>query len=144
MPIRVPVEEFTTPDPITAAEDMTVDDLRLLMEKHGIRHLPVVRGTAVVGVLSDRDVRLFSGLNEAEKLQVRASDIMAVDPLSVSADTPLDEVAYLMSERKVGSVIVKDENDELLGIFTATDALNALIEIVREGSSAATSEQDPE
>lgn len=132
MPIDVPVEEFTTPDPITADESVMVDDLRLLMEKHGIRHLPIVRGREVVGVVSERDVRIFSGLSAAEKFQVQASDIMAENPLCVTAGTPLDEVAYRMSERKVGSVIVKDDEGELLGIFTATDALNALIEIVRE------------
>lgn len=132
MPIDVPVEEFTTPDPITADESVMVDDLLLLMEKHGIRHLPIVRGREVVGVVSDRDVRIFSGLSAAEKFQVQASDIMAENPLCVTAGTPLDEVAYRMSERKVGSVIVKDDEGELLGIFTATDALNALIEIVRE------------
>jgi acetoin utilization protein AcuB len=132
MPIDVPVEEFTTPDPITADESVMVDDLRLLMEKHGIRHLPIVRGREVVGVVSDRDVRIFSGLSAAEKFQVQASDIMAENPLCVTAGTPLDEVAYRMSERKVGSIIVKDDEGELLGIFTATDALNALIEIVRE------------
>lgn len=132
-PINVPVNEFTTPDPITVKEDMLIDDLRRLMEKHGIRHLPVVRGDTVVGVISDRDVRLFSGLTVAEKFQVQAADIMATDPLTVSANTPLDEVAYAMSEKKVGSVIVKDENDQFLGIFTVTDALNALIEIIRAG-----------
>lgn len=135
----VPVEEFTTPDPITANEEMSIDDLRHLMEKHGIRHLPVVRGNSVVGVISDRDVRLVSGLTVAEKLQVRASDIMAAAPLTVSASTPLDEVAFAMSDKKVGSVIVNDEDGRFLGIFTATDALNALIEIVRKGSTPAQS-----
>jgi acetoin utilization protein AcuB len=137
LPTRVPVEEFTTPDPITANEDMTIDDLRHLMEKHGIRHLPVLRGDTVVGVISDRDVRLVSGLTFAEKLQVQAADIMATDPLTVSATAPLDEVAYAMSEKKVGSVIVNDEDGRFLGIFTATDALNALIEIVRGDAAPA-------
>ena len=81
----VPVDEFTTPDPITANEDMTIDDLRNLMEKHGIRHLPVVRGDRVVGVISDRNVRIVSSLPIAEKDQVRAADIMAADPLTVIA-----------------------------------------------------------
>lgn len=127
------VEEFTTPDPITANEDMMIDDLRSLMVKHGIRHLPIMRGNTVVGVVSDRDVRLVSGLTVAEKFQVRAADIMATDPLTVIATVPLDEAAYAMSENKVGSVIVMQEDGQLLGIFTATDALNALIEIVRRG-----------
>ncbi|MCC6610380.1 MAG: CBS domain-containing protein [Burkholderiales bacterium] len=128
---NLPVEEFTTPDPVTANEDMMIDELRRLMEEHGIRHLPVVRGNAVVGVISDRDVRLVAGLSSRHKLQVRAADIMAADPLTVSAATPLEDVAYLMSDKKVGSVIVNDEKDRFLGIFTLTDALNALIEIIR-------------
>lgn len=128
---RVPVEEFTTPDPVTANEEMTIDELRDLMEKHGIRHLPVVRGDSVVGVLSERDVRLVAGLPATDQLQVRAADIMTTDPLTVVASASLDEVAYAMSDQKVGSVIVKDEDGQLLGIFTASDALNALIEIVR-------------
>ncbi len=134
---RVPVDEFTTPDPITTNEDTSIDDLRLLMEEHGIRHLPVVRGDTVVGVISDRDVRVVSGLTAMEKLQVRAADIMAPDPLTVSAATPLDDVAYAMSEQKIGSVIVNDEDGRFLGIFTASDALNALIEIVRGGGASA-------
>ena len=138
LPISMPVEEFTTPDPVTADENVMVDDLQLLMDKHGIRHLPIVRGNRVVGVISDRDLRLFAGLSAAEKFQVRAGDIMAEHPLTVSASLPLDEVAYAMSERRIGSAIVNDENGELLGIFTATDALNALIEIVREKRAAAT------
>lgn len=136
MPTSVPVEEFTTPDPITADEDMAIDDLRNLMEEHGIRHLPVVRGATVVGVISDRDVRLVAGLTAAEKRQVRAADIMALDPLTVRASTSLDEVAYVMSENKVGSVLVEDEDGRFLGIFTATDALNALVEIARGAPAA--------
>jgi acetoin utilization protein AcuB len=132
MPLtNVTVEEFTTPDPVTANEDMSIDELRLLMDEHGIRHLPVMRDDTVVGVISDRDIRLVSGLSLAEKHQVRASDIMAPDPLTVSASARLDEVAFAMSEKKVGSAIVLDADGKLLGIFTATDALNALIEIIR-------------
>lgn len=135
-PIRVPVEEFTTPDPITAADDTTVDELWRLMQEHGIRHLPIVRDDTVVGVVSERDVRFVSGLSLAEKHQIEAADIMSPDPLTVLAGTPLDEVAYVMSERKVGSVIVQDDEGHLMGIFTATDALNALIEIVRQGGAS--------
>ena len=68
---------------------------------------------------------------------MRAADIMAAAPLTVRSTTPLDEVAYEMSDKKVGSVIVEDEDGQFLGIFTATDALNALVEIVREGATPA-------
>lgn len=127
----VAVEEFTTPDPVTVGEDVPVDELRRQMEAHGIRHLPVMRGEEVVGVISDRDLRLIEGLSVSGKFLIRASDIMAAEPVSVLASTPLDEAAYVMSERKIGSVLVKDEDGRFVGIFTQTDALNALVEVVR-------------
>ncbi len=85
----------------------------------------------MVGLISERDVRVASARNDEERQLVRASDIMAEAPVSVTASQPLDEVAFLMSERKIGSVIVNEEDGKLLGIFTATDALNALIEVLR-------------
>ena len=131
LPIKLPVEEFTTPDPITVTEDIALDELIMLMENAGVRHLPVVGQGQVVGIISDRDMRHFSGLSDAEKYQVCASDIMSPNPIIVSSKAPLVEVAFLISEKKVGSVIVV-EGDQLLRIFTATDALNALVEIIRK------------
>ena len=86
--------------------------------------------------MSDRDLRVASGLSSGERKQVRASDVMVTDPVTVSAGDTLDAVAFEMSEKKIGSVIVNDENDNLLGVFTVTvtDALNALIEITRQAS----------
>jgi len=128
--LRVPVEEFTTPNPITANEDTSIEDLRSLMAEHGIRHLPIVNGNRVVGIISDRDLRVIAGLDLREKSLVSAKDIMAEDPFTVSSEATLDEVAFEMSNRKIGSVIV-NEGNSFLGIFTATDALNALIEVTR-------------
>lgn len=129
--LSVPVEEFTTPNPVTATEEALLPELSLLMKEHTIRHLPIVKDNHVIGIVSDRDLRLASGLTLNEKKQLRAGDIMAIDPVTVSAGATLDEVAFEMSEKKIGSVIVNDENDSFLGIFTVTDALNALIEIAR-------------
>lgn len=128
--LKLPVEEFTTPDPITAPEDASTDDLRDLMAEHGIRHLPIVKAGKVVGIVSERDLKVVAGLELSEKQLVRASDIMAKDPVAVDSQATLDEVAFEMSSRKIGSVIV-NEGSKFLGIFTSTDALNALIEITR-------------
>lgn len=128
---RVPVDEYTTPNPITASEEASVEDLSTLMQENGIRHVPIVRGGNVVGVVSERDLRLVAGLKLAEKNFVRAADIMAPNPVMVDREDSLDDVAFEMSEKKIGSVMVMDEDNELYGIFTATDALNALIEIAR-------------
>lgn len=126
-----PVEEFTTPNPVTASEDLSIDELHQRMQSHGVRHLPVVRDGTVVGVISDRDLRIARGLSAEHQIQVRCADLMTADPVTVDATTTLDEVAFAMSDRKIGSVIVNDQDGQFLGIFTVTDALNALIEISR-------------
>jgi len=128
------VEEFTTPDPVTVVEATPIGELRELMDQHGVRHLPVLRDGEVVGVISERDVRLVQGLSLDEQLQIRAQDLMADDLFVVHASTLLDEVAMEMVSRRVGSAIVRDEDGDFLGIFTLTDALNALVEVVRNES----------
>jgi len=128
---KIPVEEFTTPNPITATTHSKVEELARVMKEHGIRHIPIMQNDKVVGIVSDRDLKVIAGLKMLEKSFLTAADIMSPDPVSVDSSTLLDEVAFEMSEKKIGSVIVT-ENDELLGIFTVTDALNALIEAARE------------
>lgn len=129
---NIPVEEFTTPDPITADENMLVDELVALLESNSIRHLPVINAEEkVVGIISERDLRLVKGLDLVSHQHIRANDIMTPDPVTVIASTPIDEVAFIMSEKKIGSMLVNDDSGKLLGIFTASDALNALIEIIR-------------
>ncbi|MFO7188188.1 MAG: CBS domain-containing protein [Pseudomonadota bacterium] len=132
-PIRVPVTRFTTTDVVAAKENMNIDELQRLMERHSIRHLPVVRDGVAVGIISDRDVRLIAGMSVAEKFQMTAGDLMTPDPVAVKASATLDEAVELMAEKKVGSVLVNDEDGRLMGIFTATDALKALVDIIRNG-----------
>jgi acetoin utilization protein AcuB len=128
--LSVPVEEFTTPNPITATEDTTVEQMNELMNKYVIRHLPILRGGRVVGIVSDRDLRVALGLDAKEREMIRAVDIMKNDPVTVNSFEPIRKVAFEMSKFKIGSVLVNDDKDRLLGIFTVTDALNALIEIL--------------
>lgn len=128
---KLPVEEFTTPNPITATTHSKVEELARVMKDHGIRHLPILDGSRLVGIVSERDLKVIAGLKALERVQLTAADIMSTDPVTVDAATPLDEVAFEMAEKKIGSVLVSD-GDEFLGIFTLTDALNALIETVRE------------
>lgn len=129
--MKLPVEEFTTPDPITAHANANIHDLSDLMNKHKVRHLPILKNNRVVGIVSDRDIRVVSCLSPDQRNLVQARDIMSADPMTVSMRDSLDDVALAMSHKKIGSVIVNDESDQFYGIFTATDALNALIEIMR-------------
>ncbi len=129
--LSLPVEEFTTPNPVVGRDNMSPDELRELMQEYGIRHLPIVRDGVVVGLVSDRNVRFAQSLSRSHCIQISAADIMATDPVMVNASDALDDVAFIMSDKKIGSVIVNEADGSFLGIFTVTDALNALIEICR-------------
>src|SRR5690606_78958 len=102
--------QFITTDPVIGREDMDMDELKTVLRKHDIRHLPIVRGDEVVGVVSERDVRLVSGLSPDEQKQIRASDLMTTEPYMVEASAQLEDVARIMASQRIGSVIVNDED----------------------------------
>ena len=125
----IPVDEYTTPCPQVLTKGTELLAAMELMQKEGIRHLPIVEGNRAIGILSERDVKVISNLEWAKKLNVE--DIMTESPYTVTPDTSLEKVTYEMSANKYGSAIVADDDGSIQGIFTTTDALNALIEIIR-------------
>ena len=124
------VEEYTTPNPYYVELKTNIEEIWKIMTKKGIRHVLVKdEKEKICGLVSDRDVRTFSQSEDVKK--ITAKDIMATDLLTVSPEAKLYEVALEMSKNKFGSTLIKDEQSGYLGIFTATDALNALVEILR-------------
>lgn len=124
---NIKVEEFTTPIIHVIAQNAHLDQAFAIMKEHNIRHLPVSDGDQIVGIISERDVMALYGKNWNETILVR--DFMNESVLSVYREDNLGRVAYELSNNKVGSAIVLDENGKVYGIFTVTDALNALVEI---------------
>ena len=122
------VEEFTTPCPKVVAPDTELNELERLMQEENFRHIPVQENDKLVGIISERDV--FSSYRADNGNTLLAKDIMQKDPYLVDSGTKLSEVAFDMSKNKYGSALVKTADGEL-GIFTSTDALNALVEVLR-------------
>jgi len=127
--INISVDEYTTPLLVSAKSDDRLEKIIEMMEKDGVRHLPIIDNGKAVGIISDRDVKMVFNLDGADDLQ--AKDIMTSFPYVVNSGTPLEEVAFEMSRNKIGSVLVKDPDGKVGGIFTVTDALNALLEVLR-------------
>ena len=127
--MNVSVDEYTSPILVTIDPSANLDQAIELMQENGIRHLPVVRNEKVIGIVSERDLLLHVGKDWTSMMKV--GDVMSTNLLSVHRNDTLGDVAYQLSTEKVGSAIVLDENESLYGIFTTTDALNALVEIMR-------------
>jgi acetoin utilization protein AcuB len=99
-----------------------------MMREHRIRHLPVQDGGKLVGVLTDRDIKLAASFEGSEDLV--AEEVMTPDPYTVLPESPADEVAKEMAEHKWGCAIVQQSNGKVVGIFTAVDGMRVLGEML--------------
>jgi CBS domain-containing protein len=118
-----------TPFPYSIAPSASLDDAQAMMREHDIRHLPVCEDHNVVGVLSDRELRV--GLALTDRVALTVADICLNEPLLVDLEQRLDAVAALMATRRIGSAIVM-RGDKLSGILTTTDVCRLLTELLRE------------
>ncbi|HMU39116.1 MAG TPA: CBS domain-containing protein [Pseudomonadota bacterium] len=124
------VQKYMTTNPHTVRADLPLADAAKFMREHQIRHLPVLHGGELLGLVSIRDIHLIETLKDVDPKQVKVEDAMSQDVYAVSPDSPLDEVAEEMSSKKMGSAVVM-QNGKVVGIFTVVDALAALAELLR-------------
>lgn len=122
------VGRYMTRQPWTTPSSLSLTKAGLQMREHHVRHLPVVDGTKLVGLLSDRDLGTFEAHGGWQIFRVR--DAMSEPVYAVRSDASLSEVARVMSEQKLGSAVVVSSTGTVEGIFTATDACRALAEIL--------------
>jgi acetoin utilization protein AcuB len=132
------VREIMTQHPTTVSPQ---DTLRTAVEKMaliGCRRLPVVEEDRLVGIVAVLDVR--ETLNSPIILRERWQDeelmdhatvaaCMTPDPVTVTPETPVVDAAKVMRDRKIGGLPVMD-GEELVGIVTETDFLDALIKLL--------------
>jgi len=129
-------DEIMTDDVTTIDETATLAQAVEVMEERGIRHLPVVRGRELVGMLSDRDLRgygvsMVNDVETLERLQARlgepVSNAMSADVIRVGPATDIPEVVDLLLEEHIHAVpVVDDDTDILIGIVSADDVLRAM------------------
>ena len=128
------IADYMTPGPELIEPHEPLPRALKVMREHEIRHLPVTEHGKLVGVLSKRDVGLVTTLAHAPPDAITVEDAMSEHPYTVTPDTPLNEVARVMAERKLGSAVIVDRG-EVVGVFTTVDALNALADAL-EGKHA--------
>lgn len=133
---------------ISISADDTLRIVHEIMELGRVRHLPVVRGGRLVGVVSQRDLFHASlsnviGIPRDEQdlfLEgVKISEVMSTPPLFVAPDATVQEAAAVMAERKIGCLPVVD-GEKLVGIVTETDILRHFASLPRRRSRARHSE----
>ena len=131
---RLPlIKEFMTRDPVTIPATHHLKTAKKVMGQHNFRHLPVMDGQQLVGVISDRDIKLAEAIycerNPGET--IRVVELCLFDPYVVDESARLDRVVEEIYERRIGSALIT-HNKKLTGIFTTTDACRVLAEFIRK------------
>jgi acetoin utilization protein AcuB len=125
------VADIMTRNPITGRADHTVGEVLEVMLDKDIRHLPIVAGQELIGMVSDRDLRVFSrdAMSDAAgaraRLMTPVGKVMSGDVVTVETEDDIDEVIELMVESKIGAVPVVDPDGALVGIVSTIDVLRA-------------------
>jgi len=130
----VKVVDVMTKNPLVMTPDETIGKADELMSENRIRQLPVVDGSALLGIITDRDIRSFladsSLLDPAERakaLKTKVSEIMTNEPLTLAPDDDLPEAVELLIEEKIGGIPVVDEAEGVVGIVTYVDILRCFL-----------------
>ncbi len=131
------VSDWMTKQVVTIGPDESVSHAIHLMHEHGIKHLPVVRDGAVVGVISDRDIRAYTpskatalDIYEINYLLAKAKvkEAMGARLTTTTPDMPIEEAALLLLEKGIGCLPVVD-GGALVGIISDQDFFRALVDI---------------
>ncbi|MDP4665342.1 MAG: CBS domain-containing protein [Flavobacteriaceae bacterium] len=133
---RTPVSKIMTRDVITLNLNDNMELAEKLFETKHIRHIPIVSGKKVVGMLSHTDLMRisFSDLDEEEN-EINSvvydlftiEQVMAKSVISVTSETTIKEAAEILTKHEFHAVPVVDD-DELVGIVTSTDLIQFLLD----------------
>jgi acetoin utilization protein AcuB len=129
------VERFMTRSPHTVGQEQSLQTAHELMRRYDVRHLPVLHGGKLVGMLSQRDLHFIETLADVNPDEVTVSEAMSTDTYVVGPRASMRRVAEEMANQRYGSVVVMVK-DEVVGILTTVDAMRALSQILFERRSS--------
>lgn len=124
------IQKYMTTTPIAIDRKETLKAAHKIMRDHDFRHLPVLEGEHLVGLVSQRDLHLIETLEGVDAEKVLVEDAMTPNPYTVSPDAELDEVVGEMAEHKYGAALVV-QNHKVVGVFTTVDAMKAFAELLK-------------
>jgi acetoin utilization protein AcuB len=129
------VDTMMQKDVVTVTPDMSLAEAQRYMRQQRIRHIPVVSGMHLVGIVTDRDVRdalpsVATTLSKGEiayKMDTtQVATCMTRDVITVSRDDSMVQAARILLDHKFGCLPVVD-NQRLVGVVTETDCLRAFL-----------------
>jgi acetoin utilization protein AcuB len=133
------VREWMSSSPVTITVDAPINEALRVMRQSQVRRLPVLDTEGnMVGIISEKDL-LYASPSPVSSLsiyemhymisQLKVSELMTTDVITVTPDTPLEEAARIMADTKIGGLPVLEDN-KLVGIITETDVFKVFLELL--------------
>ena len=137
------VRDYMISPAVTVGPDMPFQEALKLMQESRLRRLPVVdENGKLVGIVSERDL-LYASPSPATTLSVweltyvlskiKVEELMTKDVVTTTPDTPIEDAASLMVQRKVGGLPVVDDDNKPVGIISDRVIFEAFVEMVGGG-----------
>jgi acetoin utilization protein AcuB len=133
---RHAVREYMSKSAHTIGDDQPLSVAKKMMREHVIRHLPVLRGGKLVGVVSERDVALIKAMATLDDRKTSVSEAMSSDVYAIAPEADLATVAADMAEHKLGCAVVT-VGTKVVGVFTTVDGMRALSDLLSNASASA-------
>ncbi len=139
MPRHMKVRELMSRELVTLTEDETLAHAERCMARGRIRHLPVVRGRVLVGLVTHRDLlaasfSVFADVDSGEQRRVFATipvnELMHHNVVTVGPDLPVAEAARILMRNKYGCLPVVEEGGVLVGMLTEADFLRLTVRLL--------------
>ena len=134
------VRDIMTTEITTLREDEVLLDATLILARGGFRHIPILSGKQLAGIVTERDLKhytpsILSGIAPEEYNRLMAttplSKIMTRNPATIEPGKTIYEAAQILYDRRIGCLPVV-EGGELKGIITTTDMLKLLLQLLAE------------
>ncbi|MCI0454325.1 MAG: CBS domain-containing protein [Candidatus Dadabacteria bacterium] len=120
------VKNCMTPNPLIVTPGEDVKNAFHLLKKHSIRQIPVLKDERLVGIVTDRDLRMA-----LVRPELTVGDVMSSNPMTIIEDAPVEEAARMIRNRKFNALPVVSKRGELVGIITVTDIFDGLLNLLR-------------
>lgn len=126
--IQMHVKDFMTQNPVVASPTDNIQNTFQVLINNGIHQVPVVSKGELVGIVTDRDLRIELS-EEISDPHLNIGSVMSKKPVSVTDDSKIVEAAKIIHRRRYNALPVIDKKGELVGIVTVRDILDGLINL---------------
>jgi acetoin utilization protein AcuB len=122
------IKDLMTLNPVSLSPDENINGAFQTLLKHHFRQAPVVENGKLIGIVTDRDLRMAIVQTYVESsLNVR--DVMRFDPVTISDDAEVEKAARIICEKKFNALPVVSSTGDLVGIITTSDILKCILNL---------------